>query len=177
MAVDLIDYVPSLKREVQPPGTTIFAGVSDGEWVGYLTDAFWEARLDGLLQGYVVEGYDPDDPADSTIAPVTTGASDIDGRNMALVVLYAGIRVLRNRILNMQAGFRAKAGPVEFEQNGAAATVLAEMLKQLRATKDRILEELDATGTITSVVMLDTYSTRLLSPGNVGYFGGPELAG
>jgi len=176
MAVDLLDYVPSLKREVQPPGSNIFAGVTDADWVGYLSDAFWEARLDGLLQGFVVEGYDPEDPTYSTIAPTVTGNPDIDGRGLALVVLYAGIKVLRNRILNMQAGFRAKAGAVEFEQNGAAATVLAEMLKQLRATKDRILEELDATGEITSVMVLDTYSTRLWGPDQVGYFGGPELS-
>lgn len=176
MAVDLIDYVPSLKREVQPPGSTLFAGVTDSEWVGYLSDAFWEARLDGLLEGFVVEGYDPQAPEDSTIAPVAGGA-EIDGRSMALVVLYAGIKVLRNRILNMQVGFRAKAGPVEFEQNGASATVLTEMLKQLRTTKDRILEELDATGVITNVVMLDTYSTRLYGADQLGYYGGAELSG
>ena len=177
MAVDLIDYVPSLKREVQPPGSALFASVTDGEWVGYLSDAFWEARLDGLLEGYVVEGYDPEAPEDSTIAPASAGGAEIDGRGMALVVLYAGIKVLRNRILNMQAGFRAKAGPVEYEQNGAAATVLTEMLKQLRATKDRILEELDATGVITNVVMLDTYSTRLYGADQLGYYGGAELSG
>ncbi|NUS01921.1 MAG: hypothetical protein HOV97_05080 [Nonomuraea sp.] len=175
MAVDLIDYVPSLKREVQPPGSTIFAGVTDSEWVGYLTDAFWEARMDGLLEGYVVEGYDPDDASDSTIAPTVLGRPDIDGKGMALVVLYAGIKVLRNRILNMSAGFTAKAGPVEFQQNGAAATVLAEMLKQLRATKDRILAELDGLGSTTHVTVLDAYSTRLFEP--MSYYGSRELSG
>lgn len=175
MAVDLIDYVPSLKREVQPPGSTIFASVTDAEWVGHLADAFWEARLDGLLEGYVVADYDPADPTYSVIES-TNGGKDVDGRGMAVVILYAGIRVLRNRILNMQTGFRAKAGPVEYEQNGAAATVLAEMLKQLRATKDRILEELDSgAGHATSVLVLDAYSTRVFEP--LSYYGGAELSG
>lgn len=171
MAVSLADYVPSLQREVQPPGSNVFAAATDADWVGYLADAFWEARLDGLLEGYVVE-YDPGDD-DGDIIPTVDGAPDIDGRGMALIVLYAGIRVLRNRILNMASGFRAKAGPVEYEQN-MAATVLAEMLKQLRATKDRILEELE-TSDITNVVVLDAYSTRLFQP--ISYFGGIELSG
>ena len=165
MAVDLPDFVPSLKREVQPPGSTLFAGATESDWVGYLKDAFWEARLDGFLTGYVV-----DDETDQIVS--TTEGADIDRASMALVILYAGIRVLRNRILNMNTGFRAKAGPVEFEQQNSA-TMLAEMLKQLRATKDRIIETLDADATTT--LILDAYSTRVFSP--LSYDGGIELTG
>lgn len=175
MAVSLADYVASLKREVQPPGTNLFAGATDADWVGYLADAFWMARLDGLLAGYVVE-YDAGDD-DGDVVPVDGDGTgpDLDGRGMALVVLYAGITVLRNRVLNMATGgFKAKAGPVEYEQNMAAATVLAEMLKQLRATKDRILEALDR-GDETAVIMLDVFSTRIYEP--MSYYGAPELSG
>lgn len=177
MAVALLDYVPSLIREVQPPGSALFSQVTDGEWVGYLTDAFWEVRLDGLLSDWVVEGYEPDDPEDAAVAPASAGGAEIDGRGMALVILYAGVRVLRNRILNMPTGFRAKAGPVEYEQNASAATMLTEQLKQLRATKDRVLEGVESAGSITSVTVLDTYSTRLLHPEQLGYYGAAELSG
>jgi len=162
MAVDLYDYVESVKREIEPPGTELFAGVAEAEWVGYLSDAFWEARLDGFLEGYTTD--------EDLIVPVASGAADLDRRWMALVVLYAGVKVLRNRILNLNMAFRAKAGPVEFEQENSAM-VLAEMLRQLRAAKDRILDELDADET--NVVVLDAFSTRLHSP--LSYHGGPEL--
>jgi hypothetical protein len=168
MAVDLADYVDSLKREIQPPGSDLFAGVSDAQWVGYLADAFWEARLDGFLEGYTTD--EGATSGDVSIVPVGAGA-DIDQRWIALIVLYAAVKILRNRILNMSTTFRAKAGPVEFEQQNSA-TMLAEMLKQLKATKDRIVEELDAAEE-TGVLVLDAYSTRLYSP--LSYFGGPEL--
>lgn len=163
MAVELFDYVESLKREIEPPGTDLFTGVTDTEWVGYLSDAFWEARLDGFLEGYLVS-------EDDAIVPTETGAADLDRRWMALVLLYAGVKVLRNRILNMSVAFRAKAGPVEFEQENSA-TMLAEMLRQLKAAKDRIIEDLD--NTPSDVMVLDAFSTRLFS--SLSYHGGIEL--
>lgn len=165
MSVDLSDYVESLKREVTPLGSTMFDSVDDDAWVGYLADAFWEARLDGFMTGYVAD--------DDGVVTNESGSADLDRRYIALVVLYAGIRVLRNRILNMNTGFRAKAGPVEFEQQNSA-TMLAEMLKQLRATKDRILEDLETVDQ-TSTMVLDALSTRLFNPES--YWGSPELGG
>lgn len=168
MAVELRDFVESLKREIEPPGTELFAGVTTTEWVGYLSDAFWEARLDGFLVGYETQ----DEGPDIIVVPVDSTADDISRRDMALVILYAGVKVLRNRILNMSAGFRAKAGPVEFEQESAASNVLSEMLRQLKATKDRIIEDLDSS--MSDVLMLDAYSVRLYSP--LSYYGGFQLS-
>lgn len=169
MAVDLADFVEALKREVSPPGSDIFANVHPNEWVGYLSDAFWEARLDGFLVGYQT---DEAALGDIEIVPVSPELPDLDRRGMALVILYAGVKVLRNRILNMNTQFRAKAGSVEFEQQNSA-TMLAEMLKQLKATKDRIIEALDTDST--DVIMLDAYSTRVYSVSS--YHGAPELSG
>lgn len=171
MAVDVSEYIGSLKRAVQPPGTDLYPGVTDDEWAGYLTDAFWEARLDGFLGDWTV--YAGNSPSDSEIRPVATGGADITEREMALVILYASLTILRGRILNLGASFRGKAGPVEFEQQ-SSATVLAEMLKQLRATKDRIVDALDDSEQ-TAVVLIDAYSTRLYS--ELSYFGGMELMG
>jgi hypothetical protein len=166
VAIDLSEdtYINSLKREVSPLGSAMFDGVDDETWLGYLTDAFWEAKLDGFMVGYVEEDGEIEHEA---------GGADLDRRYVALIVLYAGIRVLRNRILNMNTGFRAKAGAVEFEQQNSA-TMLAEMLKQLRATKERILDSIDE-GDATAVTMIDAYSTRVFNP--ISYHGGIELTG
>lgn len=164
MAVELSSFVGSLQREVVPLGSGLFADVTPEQWTAYLTDAFWEARLDGFMEGY---------SADDTGSIEALDGVDLDRRYVALVVLYAGIRVLRNRILNMNTGFRAKAGPVEFEQQNSA-TMLAEMLKQLRTTKDRILQELDE-AEATAVLALDAFSVRLFDSGS--YWGSRELTG
>lgn len=166
MAIDLSEdeYIESLKREVTPLGSTMFDGIDDDTWLGYLTDAFWEAKLDGFLVGYV---------EDEGAVSHESGGADLDRRYVALIVLYAGIKVLRNRILSMNTGFRAKAGPVEFEQQNSA-TMLAEMLKQLRSTKDRILDELDNVEA-TYTMVLDALSVRTFDSSS--YWGSPELMG
>lgn len=168
MAVELGDFVDALKREVQPPGTDVFTGVNDTAWIGYMSDAFWEARLDGLLADFSL--------VDETLKYIPSRDPDRERQAVALVILYAGIKVLRNRILNMgtSSKLRAKAGPVEFEQEGAnSATMLAEMLKQLKATKDRILDEIKNGGS--DVLILDAFSVRLYSVGS--YYGARELSG
>lgn len=164
MAVDLADYVGTLKRQVIPPGSTLFAGVPGSAWTAYLTDAFWESRLDGFLEGYTIQN--------DTEVVSADGGEDIGLEYVALIALYAGITILRNQILNTKTQFRAKAGPVEFEQQ-TSATTLAEMLKQLRATKERVIEQMEFDSTDT--LYLDAYSTRLFSP--VSYWGAPELMG
>lgn len=163
MAVDLSLFVDSLKREVQPPGTEIFAGVSESAWVGYLADAFWEARLDGFLLDYSAD--------EDGLVTHTAGGADIDRSAVALIILYAGIRVLRNRLMNINTQFRAKAGPVEYEVQNSA-NLLTDMLRALRAQKMRLINLLDNPEE-TVVMMLDAYSTRLYLPESYG--GGPEL--
>lgn len=164
MTVDLSEYVDSLKREIQPPGSDLFAGVTPAEWTQYLADAFWEARLAGFMPGYRAD-------AQGIIDTDPPGGASLDRRWIALIVLYAGIRVLRNRILNTNTKFRAKAGPVEYEQENSA-TMLAEMLRQLRDTKAQILEDL-LHSDVTEVMILDAFSTRVHS--SLSYYGGLEL--
>jgi hypothetical protein len=172
MAVVLAEYVPSLRREVEPPGATLYDWSDPGTWVGYLTDAFWEARLDGFLKDWYVYEEVANDP-EAEVRPLVVGGPDLGREGIALMVLYAGIKVLRNRILNTNTSFKAKAGPVEFEQQ-SSATMLAEMLKQLKSTKDQILEALDESET-TAVMLIDAYSTRVFQPSS--YYGAPELSG
>lgn len=165
MAVDLSDYNESLLRAIQPPGATTFSSVPATDLTGYLSDAFWEARLDGFFEGFAAD--------DEGIVTPTVGADEFSRTDVALVILYAAITILRNRITSLGAMFRAKAGPVEFEQQNSA-TVLAEMLKQLRLTKEHILEDI-GDEVQTTVSLIDAFSARIFYPEY--YFGSPELAG
>lgn len=155
MAVDLSDYVPSLRREVTPPDSTLFTNVTDEVFTGYLADAFWEARLDGFLTAWVAD-------EDGLVTPVAPNTTELPREQIAAIIIYAGVRVLRNRILNMNTTFRSKAGPVEYEVQNSAA-MLVEMLKQLKAMKDRLLESQEDVGE-TNTLYLDAVATRLLGP-------------
>ncbi len=163
MSVDLDDYVDVLKREVNPPGQSVFAAATDDDWIGYLADAFWEARLDGFLEHYVCD-------EDGVVTPVGAGSDELPRQFVALIVLYAGVRILRNRILNTNTVFRAKAGATEFERQNSA-TMLAEMLKQLSAAKAKVIAQIE--NGVTPSYSFDAFSTRMLSPAS--YYGSPEL--
>lgn len=149
MAVDLADYVNVLRREITPPGTTAFSNVTDEELIGYLTDAFWEAHLDGFLHPYVASNF-------GIVTPVQPGGNDLPREQIALISLYAGIKILRNKLLGTTTRFEAKAGPVEFRTENSAA-MLTEMLRQLAAVKSRIVGLNQNFG---SVAVIDAFSVR-----------------
>jgi hypothetical protein len=147
MAVNLSDYVETVRREVTPPGSSTFATVSDAVFTGYLADAFWEVKLDGFLEPYVCDAngivIPQDDP--QTADPGAGFAPDpyVNGIDMprdqvALVCLYAGIKIIRNRLMEQNTRLRAKAGPVEFESD-FSANLLIEMLKELQSVRARLL--------------------------------------
>lgn len=159
MAVDLIDHVPSLVREVNPPGTPRFEGVNDEEWLGYLTDAFWEARLDGFMSGYTCD-------EEGIVTHETDPDREFPRYLVGLIVLYAGIRVLRNSILNTSQSFSATAGPVQYSTQNSA-TVLAELLKMLQERRKELLAEVENLPTPT--YYFDAYTQR---QHNVGSYWG-----
>lgn len=147
MAVDLSDYVDSLRREVTPPGSTTFSSVADEVFVGYLADAFWEVRLDGFIEPYssdpsgiILPINDPQVTAgdvDYTPTPYDP-QKDIGRAEIALICLYAGIKIIRNNLMEKSTKIRAKAGPVEFEQDNSANFLVA-MLQELTDTRKRLL--------------------------------------
>lgn len=134
MAVDIAELVPSLEREVSPPGTSLFPNANEDIWIGYLQDAFWEARLQGLLAGYTL-----DDNDDTQIVP-QSGTTDLPRQFQQLLVLFAGFRITLTQFQNINSAFRAKAGPVEFEQQKSAQTLrgildaIRERMKAILAT-------------------------------------------
>lgn len=141
MAVDLGDLVETLRREVSQPGaeTTTFPEANDDTFLGHLQDAFWEARLDGMLQGY--------DETDGTVTPEDVEDEDLSRDLQQLVVLYAGIRIIRNQLLAMNTSFRAKAGAVEYE-TGKSAAVLKGILDELQRRRNTVLTRLSDLGAI-----------------------------
>jgi hypothetical protein len=151
--VDLADFVPSLRREVTPPGSDVFSDVSDDVFTGYLADAFWEARLDGFLPAWEAD-------EDGVVTPVPPNTVDLPRDQIAAILIYAGVRVLRNQILNTQTSFQATAGPVSYQVQNSA-TMLVEMLKQLKAVKDRLVDNIaiDQPGTV--IGYIDAYAARL----------------
>jgi hypothetical protein len=165
VAVDLADYTDTLRREVSPPGSTTFAAVADDVLVGYLTDAFWEVKLDGFVEPWVADIDGVVIPASDFEAQTSAGpytptdydpAVDMPRDQVALVVLYAGIKILRNNLISTNTRLSARAGPVEFTTENSA-NVMTEMLRELTAIKDRLL----ALKTMfTDVSLIDAFSGR-----------------
>jgi hypothetical protein len=153
-AVDLADFVETLRREVSPPGVDNFATATDDDMTGYLSDAFWEARLDGFCKAYTCD-------IAGLVTPVDpTNTVDFPRDQTALVVLYAGIKILRNKLMTTQTRFTAKAGPVEFTSE-TGSNVLTNMLTTLKEVKDRLVELNTQFG---SVSLIDGLSARAASP-------------
>lgn len=167
MAVDLSNYTDTLRREVSPPGSTIFSAVSDDVFLGYLADAFWEVKLDGFnipwtcsVDGIVtpVTGPAPDPQVDPPVTPFEPGV-DIPRDQIALVILYAGIKILRNQLMNSQTRLTAKAGPVEYSTE-SSANLLTTMLTTLNDVRNRLL----ALKTFNqNVTLIDVFSGRSIS--------------
>jgi hypothetical protein len=154
MAVELADYIDTLKREIQPPGSEEFDDVSEDEFIGHLADSFWEAYLDGFFQDYTcdVEG----------VVDSTSGGEDFPREYISIVVLYAGVRILRNKLVNTNTRFSAKAGPVEITTENSA-NLLTEMAKQLAGVKARLIAtKLENFGGDISIV--DAFSARAADP-------------
>jgi hypothetical protein len=127
MSTKTTDLVPMVNREVNPPGLELFDGASNSDLVGYIEDAFWDARLSGLLDGWtIIAGSSFATPvAGNYITDSSTQLEDFPYDYRMLVVLFAGIRILRLKILNLAVNFKAVAGPTEYEQQASATTLRA----------------------------------------------------
>lgn len=163
MAVDLAELIDPLKREVNPPGEDLFPAARDEEWMGRLADAFWEARLHGMLEGF--------SEADGTIVPIA-GTADLTRDLQQLVVFYAAYRTVRTRLLNVKTAFRVQSGPVAYE-TAQSAQLLIEILRDLKGKLNLILERLSDLGS-TNAVYFDAIVARdyTMAVGNAPFVGG-----
>lgn len=123
MAVDLEDLVPALRVEM---GTT--TGTT-ADLVQRLSNAFWEARLNGLFKNYSEE--------DGLVVPIS-GTDDLGREYQQLVVLYAAYSSMLSDFRNAQAQFSAKAGPVEYSTT-RSVTVMRDLLAAMKLRLSEIV--------------------------------------
>lgn len=142
MAVDLGDLIEDLQSEVNPPGSTLVPTDDEDAWLSNLRNAFWQARLEGMLPGY--------QEASGSITPISPTGSDLGRELQQLIIIYAGIRIIRNTIRGINTQFRASAGPVTFETQ-QSAQVLKGILDDLFEEKKLILLRLSDVGKVPTV--------------------------
>ena len=132
MAIDLGELIPNLVGEVNPPGGNMFPNATDDDWLVRLQNAFWETVLDGIVSGYT--------ESDGEVTP-DSGTTEFPRDLQQLVIFYAGISIIRNKMHDVKAKFRAKAGPVEYETE-QAATILKAVMDELVRRRNIILNRL-----------------------------------
>lgn len=143
MAVDITDFVDNLKREVNPPGTDLFPDATTADWEGRLLDAFWEARLLGLLATFSMD-------EDGVITPLS-GTDDIGRDLVQLVIFLAGMTAIKGQLSNLKSMARYKAGPVEYETQ-QSAQLLRALFSELQDRLKIILARLSDLGQTTDYV-------------------------
>lgn len=138
MATLVTDLRAQLRRAVNVPGFGQLPDISNSELDGYIKDGFWEARLLGLLDGYVqTDGTEFATPPGEVIYK-SADDGDLELQYQQMVVIIAALKMLRLKILNLAVNFRAQAGPVEYEQQASATTlraILASMERQVAELK------------------------------------------
>jgi hypothetical protein len=183
IVADLSQYTANLQREVMDPSTpasTQFTSLTDDDWVGHLADAFWEARLDGVLHGYTCDdngiiylvgtvvaagsasatALGPADPTQQyAVSTNMSWSADGQAREMVqLIILYASFRILRNTMRSLRTAFSASAGPARFEYQ-QSASLLTEIMKDVVNRRNLILARLSDLGT-TMVSVIDSVMSR-----------------
>jgi hypothetical protein len=156
MATDLSTLVDSFKREVATPGTfaTTYPSTSENDILGTLADGFAEAQLDGFFPTYTL---DPDTSTVTNTADADPTTNGLSLAGQALVVIYAGTRMIRAAFQASKATTRYKAGPVEYETS-SSATVVVQLLRDLG---DRKKAMIDLARGQTVDYVLDAYYGRL----------------
>lgn len=141
MATALSSMIPMMSRELNAPGTEQYPDLLGGDYLGYIADGFWDARLAGTLMDYtIVDGADlavPEAAGSDWITDQSTKVDDLPTEYQYMVILFAGTRLLRNKILTLAVNFKATAGPVDYEQQASATT-----LRAVLASLERRLNEL-----------------------------------
>lgn len=133
MPTPVASLIPMLTREINAPGLENI-DLGGGDSLGYIEDGFWDVRLAGMLGSYTVVLGEDLDPVGTTGAKYftdqATKAEDLDTMYWMMIVMFAGFRLLRLKIMNLAVNFKAVAGPVSYEQQ-ASATVLRALLDSL----------------------------------------------
>lgn len=123
-----------LDREINVPGNAQITATASQK-LGYIEDGFWDVRLSGMLETFTIVDGANTDPAQTAgenyFTDISTKSKDLDQQYWMMVIIFAGFRLLRLRIMELAVNFTAEAGPVSYEQQ-ASATVLRALLDSLQ---------------------------------------------
>lgn len=132
MATPVSDLRTMLQREINVPGFEQLPDITSSQLDGYISDGFWETRLLGMLDSYTLtDGTEFATPVGSVIKQASDDG-DLPSQYQMLVVIVAGMKLIRLKALNLAVSFSASAGPVEYEQQ-TSATVLRAILDSLES--------------------------------------------
>lgn len=139
MATNVFDMVPQLQREVNPPGYELFPDALPGDFLGYVTDGFWEGRLMGVFSGWTVkDGSELQTPVSGTF--ITNDDEDnFPDMEQMFCTIIAGFRLIQRRAVTLAQNLRAEAGPVEYESQ-ISATVLREIMQSMERRLNQFKE-------------------------------------
>lgn len=142
---DLANYTVSVRDVIARPGTfaDLFPETTDDNLIQVLKDALAECHLERTLLDY-----EADD--DGLVRPEMTSGQ------VAMVVLYGGVRLIRSELLNRVTNAKYVAGPVSAETT-YATNVLRDIMKALQTQKDRVTAAAAVSGANAAFYMADSY--------------------
>ncbi len=151
---DLSDYVDNLRYMVAIPGgfAASFPDTTEDMLITVLVDGFAEAQLFGLFSTHEV----------TEAGLVTPG---LTRGEIAVVILFASVRLMRTIILNGQQSVTYKAGSAEYSTQ-ASATVLRAILSDLTNQRNSVVDLLASGGiaqAASAFYMADQYVARICS--------------
>jgi hypothetical protein len=148
---DLGDYVDSVKAMLARPGTfgDLFPETTNAGLVDLMRDGLAECNMEQLLTGYTAN-------ANGIVRP------ELPPGAMAMVVLFAGVRLVRSEILNRITSTKYVAGPVSAEQS-YSTNILRDVAKALEAQKTTLIALYRASSAGTDFYMADSYIANLTS--------------
>jgi hypothetical protein len=156
--IDLNELIPSLVAQVSSPGQPLYEGVAEDDWLTYLLNGFYNAQLEGLLQGWSAS-------EEGLVRESNGGTKTLTRDQQQIAVIYAAMDIVRNELRQLKSTFRAKAGPVEYETQ-QHATVLKTILDQLLSQKEIILDRLADSGGLSPSFYIDGVIARDYSINN-----------
>lgn len=151
-SVDLEDLVPDLVIELNTPGADIYGAVSTDEWVTRLRNAFWEAHLNGFMDGWT--------ESEGLVSRLNDPTADAMTRDQQqLIILHAGMTVIRSELRSLNTAESYKAGPVAYEVQ-KSSQVLRALLQDMTDRMSYLLKRLADTGVARDIYYINSYTAR-----------------
>lgn len=146
---DLADYVDSLRGILARPGTfaALFPETTDDGLIQLLRDGLAEANMEQLLTAYRSD-------INGIVRP------ELPPGGVAMIVLFAGVRLVRSEILNRITSTKYVAGPVSADQS-YSTNILRDVAKALEAQKLAIIKTYSTATSGIEFYMADSFIANL----------------